>query len=221
MNYSCALSGTAKSKFLSLAFVASALISSPVSATLMFNFSDNGGTTTLVTASGSADLTGGTPAAGARLRLVGWDDLAPAGDNSTSLVADSDFFTFNVPNIGGGHHTFSAIGVPTLTVGGVSIRGDNQALRLDGSGAAFPFFALDFVADLPQTGVVSAIGNVVIDIDFAILPYASGTSIDLQGNGDVVFQFGTVSSVPEPGIVPLFIASLALFPVLRRLRQNA
>ena len=177
-----------------LLIVALALVSSPASATMVFTFSDNGGGTTLVTGSGSADVTGGTPAVSGDATRLGWDNFSPVGvNNSTSLIADSDFFTFNFPPFGGVFRNVSAtLGATPLNVDGVNL-GTSTGLGIDGTDAAFPFFALFFPGGLPQTGVVSASGSAVLNIAFSNLPYGVGQSVDLQNNGDVEFQF-----VPEP-----------------------
>lgn len=62
---------------------------------------------------------------------------------------------------------------------------------------------------------MTASGSAVLNFNFADLPYAAGQSVDLQGNGDVVFQFG---SVPEPGIMLLLGSGLAALAVHRRRR---
>ena len=80
-------------------------------AQMTFQFSDNGAGTTLITASGSANLTGGQAAFGALVESIGWDDISTPGTNhSYYLVADSDFFTFNEPNVGGGVYSIYPLG---------------------------------------------------------------------------------------------------------------
>lgn len=174
-------------------------IAGSLQAGMVFSFSDNGSGTTLLTASGDVFLLGEVPGVSAEAFSIGWDNLGSSGNDSTSLVADSDFFSFNEPNVGG---VFSSYGITQgatpLNVNGVNL----SSLDLDGTAASFPYFVLWFEDVLPQSGSVSAAGSAVVNFDFANLPYSVGDSIDLQGNGEVVFEF---VAIPEPASAGLMV----------------
>jgi hypothetical protein len=164
---------------------------------LVFSFSDTGSGTTLLTASGTADITGGLAGTIPESYSIGWDNLGGSGNDSTSLVADSDFFSFNEPNVSGVFNSYGITqGSTPLNVNGVNL----ESLDLDGTGATLPYFVLWFESALPQTGIVSATGSAVLNFDFANLPYTVGDSIDLQANGDVTFEF---VAIPEPASIGL------------------
>lgn len=172
------------------------------SAGLLFNFSDNGGNTTLLTASGTLDLTGSTSAGTTTWnRFIGWDDNL--GYN-TGLVADSGSFLFNnpAPSISG-FNSYNSIGTNTLSVGG-NLLTQSSSLWMDGNVSSFSqFFALDFGIPLAQTGIVQATGSAVLNFSFDDLPYDAVTSLDLMQDQSVIFQFGAVA-VAEPSIIALF-----------------
>lgn len=183
-------------------------------AQLTFQFSDNGSNTTLITASGTATLTGGQGALGALVTRIGWDDISTPGTNhSFYLVADSDFFTFNEPNVGGGFNQFTLSG-GDLAIGGIAL----AFLEMDGTDSPdpYPYFALNFDSALPQTGTVEASGSAVVNFDFLGLPYF-GQSFDLQGTGDVVFSF---DAIPEPTTVSLLGISALAGIMLKRHRSR-
>ena len=186
-------------------------------AQMTFVFSDTGSNTTLITASGSADLTGTTAASGNNQNWVGWDNFssAPPANDSTSLWADSDFFSFNTNKLSGFNSFEATLGSIPLNINGVPV----VDLAMDGP-ASTPFFSLffdQFVGLLPQTGIVTAEGSAVFGINFADLPYAAGNSIDLQGNGDVVFEF---AAIPEPTTVSLLGLSALAGVMLKRHRSR-
>lgn len=193
--------------------------SGSASAGLLFNFSDNGSGTTLLTASGSLDLTGSTAATGVHSQLIGWDDDVVG---NTGLVADSDLFLFNNPgpSINSNFHQYNSVGPNTLSVGG-NYLAQTSSLWMDGNQPDnYQFFALNFGTALAQTGIVVATGSAVLDFDFANLPYASGTSLDLMQDQSVVFDFGASASVPEPSILALMGLGLAGIGFARRRRQS-
>jgi hypothetical protein len=194
--------------------------SGSASAGLLFNFSDNGSGTTLLTASGSLDLTGSMPAVNPWIRFIGWDNNVP---RNTGLVADSDLFLFNNPGPSIiNFKQFASVGTNTLSVGG-NLLAQTASLWMDGNTSAYnQFFALDFGTALAQTGTVVATGSAVLDFDFANLPYASGTSLDLMQDQSVVFDFGASASasVPEPSILALMGLGLAGIGFARRRRQS-
>lgn len=183
-------------------------------AQMTFAFSDNGSNTTLITASGSADLTGGSPAIVDFSDLIGWDDYGNVGpDESTVLISDSSFYTYENPSIGGGFTQFTVLG-GDLTVDGVAL----EFLKMDGtnSSSAYPFFALTFVSVLPQSGTVSASGSAVVNFDFLNLPYF-GQSVNLQGTEGVIFEF---AAIPEPTTVSLLGLSALAGVMLKRHRTR-
>ena len=183
-------------------------------AQMTFAFSDNGSGTTLITASGSTTLTGNGAFTPGSERLIGWDNTGSAGtNNSFALLADSGFFTFNEPNIGGGFAQF-AVSNGDLTVDGVAL----EFLEMDGtnSSSAYPYFALGFTNSLPQTGSVTASGSAVVDFNFLGLPYF-GQTIDLQNKGEVLFEF---AAIPEPTTVSLLGLSALAGVMLKRHRTR-
>ena len=107
-------------------------------AQMTFAFSDDGSGKTLITASGSANLSGGTPAIEDFSDLIGWDDYGNVGpDESTVLISDSSFHTYKNPSIGGGFTQFTVSGVG-VTVAGVAL----ELLEMDGtnSPSIYPYF---------------------------------------------------------------------------------
>lgn len=205
----------ARTLALNLALLVSASL--PASAGLIFNFSDNGNGTTLVTGSGSALFAGSAAAQGLHRTFIGWDDHTTTGP----LIADSAVTTFSPANLGGGFQSYSAtLGGSALNLNGVNLD-TTQGIWLDGAGASYPFFVLAFSGELPQSGAVSASGTATVNVPFSVLPYASGSSVDIKGDGSVLFTFGPASVPDLASTAFLMVLAAPGLAVLRRLNRRS